>query len=171
MLSMLAAFALSGCADAEPDPTTETPPVLEAGVELGSGVRDFLPLKDGGEIVIVQGPQGGHHFDGSLRAQGIAPGDGSDVTHPDNPTTTFRVFHGETGEQIDVGIMFTQGLEDTDEPGVHVVLGRKVILDIELDDDLDGVEVDFEVEVIDAAGNIYVDRKRLVGLPHPLNAF
>jgi hypothetical protein len=160
----------TGATDTDDTEIPDLPPL----VEIGSGVDEFLPLEDGGEILIVQGPQGGHHFDGSLRAQGIPPGDGRDLTNPDNPTTTFRIVRVSDGQQLDVGITFTQGLETTDEPGVYAVLGRKVIFDrnwVQFDDDVTGVECDFIVEIQAVDGTVLTDTRRVIGVPHPLNAF
>jgi hypothetical protein len=42
--------------------------VEDAVVEVGTGEVSFEPLEDGDEIVVINGPQGGQHILGSLRA-------------------------------------------------------------------------------------------------------
>jgi len=137
----------------------------EPAAELGTGEVSFESLDDDDNIIIVFGPQGGYHFNGSVRAAGINGGDAENLEDPDNPLTTFRVFVDD--EQIDVGIDYRQGLDPTAD-GFEMV-GRRVILDIASDDALDGVEVVMEVEIEDVDGTVVTDSRTLIGKPHPLN--
>ena len=154
----LLGFACSGGGDASsPD---AGPPTLE----LGTGQRSFEALANGDMIQIVQGPQDGYHFFGSLRATNLNAGDSEDLASPDNPTTTFEVYVGT--DRIDaMAAIYTQGLEA--DGGSSLMLGRTVILDIEDDSELDGISVRFLVRVQDVDGIMLSDERTLVAIPHP----
>ena len=143
--------------------------VADAGpptVELGSGDREFEELRDGNTILIVQGPQDGYHFFGSLRATNVNAGDSEDLTDPTNPTSTFEVFVGT--DRVDaMASMYTQGLR-VSERGAEMI-GRNVILDIQDDSELDGVTVRFLVSVDDIDGVSVSDERTLIARPHPNN--
>ena len=158
VVAIAASFACSAPADS-PD---AGPPSLE----LGTGIRSFEALADGGSIFIVQGPQGGYHFFGSLRAQNINPGDSEDLSDSENPQTTFEAFVGDT--RVDaMASSYRQGLSALD--GYAQMLGRQVILDILDDDELDGAMVRFTVTVEDASGIVLTDERSLTAIKHPDN--
>lgn len=152
-------FLQSACSDApEEDP--------EPSVELGTGTLSFEALDEGQDIFIIQGSQGGYHFSGSMRALGLRAGDAGNLTDPSNPTTTFEIFSGQ--ERLDaMASSYTQGIAMQD--GVAQMLGRKVILDIEEDDDIAGLMVRFTVEVRDVDGVVVFDTRNLRAVPHPNN--
>jgi hypothetical protein len=82
---------------------------------IGTGELEFEPLGDGDELYVVLGPQGGYHLNGSVRVQGVAPGNPDDLLDPDNPTTEFRAFVGD--QRVDAGgARYTQGLDPAPEP-------------------------------------------------------
>src|SRR6185503_14258842 len=54
-----------------------------------------------GDITLVSGPQGGHHFIVTARMHGMQPGDPSMPGTVQNPSTRFSVWN-EAGDQIDV---------------------------------------------------------------------
>lgn len=138
-------------------------------IEIGTGETAFVPLKDGDTIDIVHGPQGGYHFNGSLRVQGIVAGDPDFIDDPNNPITVFEAFEGETQIDLDFST-YKVGLDPVDgEPGVYQMLGRRVILDITSDDVLDGKEVRMTVKVEDIHGVVVEDERTLLAIPHPLN--
>ncbi len=165
------ALACGGSTDGtgtDADDTAADPGPLEPALEVGTGDRVFEPLEDGDDIFIVQGPQGGFHFDGSIRVQGIETGDPGDLFSELNPTTVWRAFEGN--DQIDVGIEATQGLDPVDgEPGVYETVGRKVILDITRDLQLAGDNVTLQVKITDVDGISLLDERTLNAVPHPLN--
>ncbi len=143
-----------------------------AGVELGTGTTAFTPLGDGDEVYIVQGPQGGYHLDGSVRATGIVHGDPEDLSSPDNPTTVFRVLRaGEavsgTANQPDVS--YTQGLDESAEPTFCEMVGRRVYLNIGDDDDLVGSTLTVEVTLSDVDGRVLMDSREVFAVAHPDN--
>lgn len=138
------------------------PPTLE----LGTGDRTFEPLEDGDTLYIVQGPQAGYHFFGSMRATNIFGGDPFDLSAEGNPQTTFEAFVGDM--RVDaMASSYRQGLRPT-ENGLEMV-GRAVILDIEDDSELAGAEVLFRVSVVDARGIMLSDERVVIAQPHPNN--
>ena len=160
---VLTAIAILGCSETAPCPTGETP-----SVTLGTGLRNFEPLTEGAQIEIVQGPQGGYHFFGSVHVTGLDQGDPTDLSDARNPTTEFRVFHNAM--RVDaLASRYTQGLLSTDDCTTFAMIGRLVILDIADDDQLAGKRVRFEVEVTDTRGRRATDVRELMAHPHPGN--
>jgi Ethanolamine utilization protein EutJ (predicted chaperonin) len=168
-LFLLAAACSGGDgSDTDTDAADSALPVLDPALEIGTGTVAFEPISDGDTIYIVRGPQGGYHFDISLRAQGIDPGNDQDLFDPSNPTTVWRAF--DEGVQVDVGIEATQGLDPVPgEPGVYQIIGRKLILDVMSDAELDGHEVTVEVDITDSDGVELHDERTLTAIPDPLN--
>ena len=153
--------AALACSDPAPAPDAGPP-----SLELGTGNVNFEPLQEGGTIFIVQGPQGGYHFFGSLQARNIEPGDSEDLSDPNNPQTTFEAYVGDT--RVDaMASSYRQGLRVSN--GVAEMIGRQVILDILDDDELAGATVRFVVSVEDAGGIKLSDERTLMALPHPDN--
>lgn len=135
-------------------------------VELGTGDSEFEAIADGDDIFIVQGPQGGYHFFGSVRARNLEPGDVGDLSSPDNPTVEFQAFQGQ--ERIDIGASsYTQGLSPS--PEGDEMIGRTVILDIADDAELEGAMVSLQVEIRDVNGRSASDARNLIAVPHPNN--
>lgn len=161
---MVATAALVGVAcSSSPGSSADAGPPF---IELGTGTREFEPLDDGDDIFIVQGPQGGYHFFGSLRARNVEPGDSEDLSDPKNPRTTFEAFAGDA--RVDsMFSSYVQGLELED--GYAQMIGRTVILDILDDDDLDGVTVRFTVSLEDTDGVVVSDERTLTAVKHPDN--
>lgn len=160
-------IAWLGCAD---KPTTETEGLGPLLIELGTGEWDWEPLDSGDEIPVIQGPQGGFHLLGSVRVSGLEPGTADDLSDPNNPTTTFGVW--VNGENIAPSSRFVQGLDASEkgaQPYRNQMLGRFVIMDIEADDELDGVQLEMSVQVEDIHGTIAETAHQLIAYPHPLN--
>jgi hypothetical protein len=135
--------------------------------ELGTGELEFETIADGDPMLVVHGPQGGYHLVGAMRASGIDPGNPDDLGDPSNPTTVFRVFRGQTRVDL-MASSYTQGLNRNDD-GVYEMIARRVILDIQDDAELDGVELRFELEVTDVHGASASDARTVIGRPHPAN--
>jgi hypothetical protein len=146
-------------------PDTGTGP----GAELGTGEVAFETLTGGQELFVIQGPQGGFHFLGAVRAWGIEHGNPEMLADPDNPTTEFRVFRA--GARIDLmASRYVQGLRAVGgRRDLCEMINRLVILDITSDDVLDGVEVEMEVTITDVDGVVVTDRRPIVAVPHPAN--
>lgn len=138
----------------------------EPELMLGTGESEFTELADGDEVFIVQGPQDGYHFDGALLASDIDPGNPDDLGDPSNPTFRFTVVEGGTEY---ASLSFTQGFKPTDDENVHRLLGRRVILDIQDDAELDGHDVEFAIEVSFPDGSVLTDSHVVHAVAHPLN--
>jgi hypothetical protein len=164
--ALMLAVALAACDGGDDEPDADAGP---PSITLATGAEEIEELTEGGDIYIVQGPQGGFHFYGSFYASGIEPGDPDDLSDPDNPTGEFRVFEGATRVDIAQANEFTQGLEPIPGTGGVGKIGRLVILDISDDAELDGASVRFEVEVTDVHGVTVSDQRMLTAIPHPAN--
>ena len=146
------------------------PEKTEPAALLGTGEWEWEKLDEGDRIPVIQGPQGGFHLLGSVRIAGLEPGNPGNLGDPRNPTTTFHVWLD--GEELAPLASYVQGLDPI--PGEQVehtaeMIGRFAILDIGSDDELDGVELLFEVEIIDAEGREASHSLGVVGYPHPSN--
>ena len=151
------AFVLAGC------------PVAEPAAIIGTGELEWVSMEDDDELEVILGSQSGYHLLGSVRVAGIEGGDADDLTNPANPTTRFDVIL--EGSSILLTGEFTQGLERTvgNPEWTHEVIGRRAILDIEDDDDLEGETVLFSVEVTDIHGVVVSDEVSVEVIKHPLN--
>ncbi len=146
-------------------------PIAPLRARLGAGEWEWETLESGDEVAVIQGPQGGFHLLGSVQVSGIEAGDPDNLAEPDNPTTTFFVW--VDGQNIAPVSRYVQGLDpvsdaDADDHS-HEMIGRFAILDITSDDELDGVELIFEVVVEDVNGALVSDSLSLVAYPHPYN--
>ena len=161
-------------------PTTTGPCEIEdpgeGGADLGTGADFFEPLEDGDDLLVVYGPQGGYHVDGSVRVRGVNPGNFRDLADPDNPLTSFVVetTDGEivsgTGKTDDSGVIsYRQGLDPTCLDGVYVMAGRRIFLDIDTDAELDGVPLVFTVTVEGVDGVTITESHAVTGVPSPFN--
>jgi hypothetical protein len=164
---LIALVAIAGCSGDEQ--TGDTGPNLPPMVEIGTGETEFVPLEDGDEVDIIFGPQGGYHFNTSIRVQGIHPGDPDHLDDPDNPLTVLRAFLD--GEQIDLDAStYKQGIDPVPgEPGVYQMIGRRLILDIQSDDELDGRECLIDVTITDRDGVEVHDERTIIAVPSPFN--
>ncbi len=139
-------------------------------IELGTGEWEWASLGEAGELPVIQGPQGGFHFLGSVRVSGIEAGSPDDLSDLRNPTTTFWVI--KDGTHLAPSSRFVQGLDPAPEdahPYQYEMVGRFVIMDIESDDELDGVEVEMGVRIEDVDGVVLESSATILSYPHPLN--
>ena len=151
-------LGLLGCTPVEPD------------LELGAGDIAFEPLDNGDPIDVIHGPQGGFHVLGSVRVNGIDPGDPNDLQSPRNPTVTFTVTADGDNQLVDAFSSFTQGLRASPDDGwQHQMLGRFLILEITDDDELHGRTLEIGVELTDADGTVLTDALTLQARRHPAN--
>ncbi len=126
--------------------------------ELGTGSTIFEPLEDGDTIEFIQGAQGGFHIYGSLRAQGVLPGNRDDLTDPDNPMVRMQV--SRDGEPFG-GFDFLPRPLKVRSDGQLELVGEIVILEVSDRDEAAGVEIVLEAELIDACGTDISDRRTL----------
>jgi hypothetical protein len=141
---------------------------VEATAELGTGDTEFEPLSDGDDLAYILGPQGGYHFLASVRVRGVEPGNPSMRTDPTNPQTEFRAFRGD--QRIDArASSYIQGLDPVPgEDGVHQMVGRLLILNIDSCDALTGETIRVEVTVTDVNGVTATDTRTVTAVPDPL---
>ncbi len=96
----------------------------EPSCELGTGELELQPLDEGADLTVIIGPQGGWHVLGSLRCEGIVPGDAEDPRDPDNPRLRW-VLENEDREVI-------AGYEDLPRPmnrdGEAALIGEFIIV-------------------------------------------
>jgi hypothetical protein len=143
----------------------ESPPICL----LGTGEWEWEELDEGSGIPVIQGPQGGFHLLGSVRISGLEAGNPDSLGHPSNPTTAFHVWLD--GEELAPTATYVQGLDPIPGEGEFTaeMVGRFAILDIASDDELDGAELLFEVEIRDVDGRTASHSVGVVGFPHPSN--
>jgi hypothetical protein len=101
-----------------------------------------------------------------MRASGIDPGNPDDLGDPDNPTTEFRVYRGATRVDL-MASSYTQGLNRVGDH--YEMIARRVILEIQDDAELDGVELLMVLEIRDVHGATATDERTVIGRPHPQN--
>ena len=161
---------LLGCGPGSSEPDGTAKPHVQPDIVMGTGEWDWEPIEDGQEIDVIQGPQGGFHLLGCVRVAGITAGNADDLSAADNPTTTFWVIH--EGVDLSPASVFVQGLDPSPadvSPFSHQMVGRFVIMNIEADDELDGVDIVFGVSVEDVDGVRVETEMNLTAVPHPLN--
>ncbi len=142
----------------------------EPALVLGTGEIDFQEVDNGASMPIIQGPQGGFHLLASFLVLGVEAGDRQNLGDENNPSITLDVDH--EGDSIILISPFVQGLEEAPlsaRPWTHQLLGRFAILDIVVDDELDGETVTLSARVDDAHGVTVSDSVSVDLYPHPDN--
>ena len=161
---------MSWLACSAPDNQNRKEGLGEPLIALGTGEWEWETLEGVTEMPIIQGPQGGFHFLGSVRVSGIEPGDPSDLANPNNPTTAFSVL--VDGEDITMSATYTQGLDETPKTVQHYrhqMVGRFVIVDILADEELVGSDIELAVTVTDVLGTELSVSQQVSVYPHPYN--
>lgn len=139
-------------------------------IELGTGEVDFEPLADGDEIDVINGPQGGFHVLGSVRARFVETGDPNALDDPRHPRIVFSLVHDGTEYALPAFSDFTSPMDEAAEaPWTHAVNGRLVVLDITDDDELADLPVTLSVTVEELAGDTVTDRRELTAVRWPFN--
>jgi hypothetical protein len=161
LISLVTAAACGDAGGGKPDGAV-TPG--DAWVELGTGAVDFEELPDEGDIVLVSGPQGGHHFVVSARMHGLQPGDPGMPGTQQNPATRFSVWN-EVGVQLDVQPPpYRLGYEQVSD-GVYALPGGHIIqVEEEFVPALVGARVKIRVELEDATGARVTDERWVVAV-------
>ena len=137
----------------------------DAWVELGTGAIEFEELTPEGDITLVSGPQGGHHFIVTARMHGMQPGDPTMPGTVQNPSTRFSVWT-EAGEQIDVDPPpYRLGYQAVGDdvyalPGGHIIQVREDAVP-----GLDSARVKICVELEDQSGARVTDERWLIARP------
>lgn len=164
LISLILLGTSPACGD--PDGGKADSGVAPAGawVELGTGAVEFEELAPEGNITLVTGPQGGHHFVVSARMHGLQPGDPSMPGTAQNPSTRFSVWN-EAGEQLDVDPPpYRLGYELVGDvyalPGGHIIQVREEEVPAIRD-----ARVRIRVELEDASGARVTDERWLIAVP------
>lgn len=173
LLALLGQLLAGGCSSDDGGPQTGDTgfPMLDPAIEIGTGEIEFEPVAEGDEVYVIYGPQGGYHFNASVRVQGIDHGVPDDLDAPNNPLTSF---HAELdGVSLDLdgnATSYRQGIDPVPgEPGVFQMIGRRLLLSITDDAEIAGQTVRIEVTVTDANGVELHDERDIVAVPHPFN--
>lgn len=119
----------------------ECRPAAEPTLLVGSGVDAFTPLTDPPELLLVYGPQGGVHFDISLRGTGLSLDGIWDITLRG---VVGDLVVAETRPQVEASC-------DTDVPAEDIAGLRLIVLDDVRPADLVD-PMDVHVDVTDADG-------------------
>ncbi len=175
---------LAACSSGSPGPDggngTDTGPcdvAVQQGArwaDLGAGEDFYEPLADGDPILIVFGPQGGYHLDGSVRVAGVDPGDPElPPGDPAHPQTTFEVRREDgslaSGVPGDLrALTYREALRPTCAEGVFQMAGREIFLAF-TDRDLDGETLTITVTVQDPDGITVSNAHEVVAEPSPFN--
>ncbi len=119
----------------------------EAYLTIGTGSVFYEDVEDGADLGVENGPQGGFHVFGALRAGGLHPGTWEDFTDPYNPTVSFSV----TTDEGHMG-----GFDSLPRPlkvrsdGTLELVGEYVVLEVGTMDDAVYRSATVEVVVTDA---------------------
>ena len=149
-------LALAACGGDDDGP--DSGPPVGGTVELGTGVAGFEEITPEGDLGLVSGPQGGHHFIVHARMTGLLPGDPSSPGEIGNPSTMFTV-ENEAGERLDVDMApYRLGYEELGDDGVYTLPGGR-ICQVREDavEEIVGGHVRLRVEVTDARDRIATD--------------
>lgn len=140
------------------DDAPDAGPPVGGTVELGTGTSRFEEIEPEGELGLVAGPQGGHHFIVHARMTGLVPGDPSSPGEIGNPSTRFTV-ESEDGARLDIDMApYRLGYEELGEDGVFTLPGGRICQVLEeAVDEIDGGRVRLRVEVTDVRDRIATD--------------
>ena len=166
MLAILLAGA--GCGDDSGDGPPDAPVVEGDGwVEVGAGDAEFEELVAESDMILVAGPQGGHHFVVHARMGGMVPGDPTQPGLIGNPSTKFTVW-SEDGERLDVDPPpYRLGYEEAAEDTFVLASGHIIQVIEEEVVALYGERVRLRVEVTDVNGESASDERWVVAIEDP----
>ena len=147
----------AACGKEQPGPPG--PPACQQGpmeVEVGTGQSTFVPMPGGGDLPFFQGPQGGFHVYGSVRARGYNPAATDAATDPDHPAVQFRLRLG--GQSIASSTLLHWSLAPVAD-GWRTRAGAFVIMTVPSPLQLDGDAVTLEVQVTDRCQLVGTDAR------------
>ena len=129
---------------------------------IGTGSVFYEEIEAGGDLGVENGPQGGFHVFGALRAGGLHPGTWEDFSDPFNPVVTFSV----TTDEGHMG-----GFDSLPRPlkvrsdGTLELVGEYVVLEVGTMDDAVYRSATVEVVVTDACGTEMSDSVEVFLVP------
>lgn len=125
----------------------------DPGIVFGSGEAEWLEVEDGDDIPFVHGPQGLHHFYGSVRERNIDTSDAAIVA--------FAVFDGKEQINDGLGVYARPGTWTPSGDGWRATLGYVVEMNVEEAVQIDGHTVCVVVRVKDASDVEYLDERTI----------
>lgn len=139
----------------------------DAGIaEVGTGTTRFEPLASDQELILIAGPQGGHHFILHARIADLAPGEPGSPGDPANPSTAFAVFFD--GERVDLpSAPLAFGYEDTGDGFATLASGRVVQVFEDRVEAMHDQRVTVAVTVTDTDGRRATDEREIIAAPDP----
>lgn len=150
----LSLLSIAACGKEQPGEDTCVQGPME--VEVGTGHDTFVPLPGGGDLPFYQGPQGGHHVYGSVRARAYTPAASNDPNDPDHPAVRFRLFLGAQ-TIASTGVLHWNLAPAQD--GWRTRAGAFVIMSVPAPLTLDGETVSLEVQVTDRCALVGSDTR------------
>ena len=161
-LILLATSAACGPSNGGGPDSAVTP--TGAWAEIGTGTVGFERLAEDGDMLLVAGPQGGHHFIVTARMHGLEPGNPEEPGSTYNPATRFSVW-SESGEQLDIMPgAYHLGYEEAGD-GVYELRGGHIIQVREEEvAALYGARVRVRVEITDPSGSKVSDERWVVAI-------
>ncbi len=121
-------------------------PVLRVGV----GDVAWVGVDDGDVVEVYQGIQGRWHVRGSLEAEGIWPGNRSDLSDPHNPVVDFQLLRAGGG--LLGGYSGVPRPFEGERDGPMYALGDFLFLEVEDGAGIAGLQVSMAAAVRDACG-------------------
>jgi hypothetical protein len=159
-----ATLALAACGDSGP-----VGPPIEAVAWLGTGTTEYQDLPDDSELVLVAGPQGGHHFVVHARMSGLLPGDPTMPGLIGNPSTRFTVT-SEAGERLDLNMApYRLGYREAEVQGEYELTSGRILQVQEAKVvEMLGTRVKIWIEITDVRGAVAIDERWVVAIEDEL---
>jgi hypothetical protein len=155
------ALALSLIACGDDGGSTDAGPIGPVVVEVGTGLEAYEPLLEGGEVYLVEGPQGGRHIFGHARIKGLDPG----TSRSDGPKSRWDVFTLEGGRLSADIPPISEPYVDSGDGYNTLPSGRFVFIEVGADEILD-TTVEVRLQVTDRNGNSGEDGRRVIVKPY-----
>lgn len=161
--SKLTVIALTiGCSGTNIEEACKTAADETAYLNIGTGSVFYEEIPEGADLGVENGPQGGFHVFGALRAAGLHPGTWEDFSDPYNPMVSFSV----TTDDGHLG-----GFSELPRPlkvrsdGTLELVGEYVVLEIGTMEDAVYRSATVEVVVTDACGTEMSDSVEVFLVP------
>jgi hypothetical protein len=162
-IAILAAAGLAvGCSGTNLEEDCSQASEEESYLTIGTGSVFYEEIETGGDLGVENGPQGGFHVFGALRAGGLHPGTWEDFSDPYNPIVSFSV----TTDEGHMG-----GFDSLPRPlkvrsdGTLELVGEYVVLEVGTMDDAVYRSATVEVVVTDACGTEMSDSVEVFLVP------
>ncbi len=115
-------------------------------LEIGTGLTDFEPIPEGGEVELVMGPQGGWHIEIATRLYGMDPMD---------LNLRIRGFDAETNEPLTIVVERVLTTRRVRDEGDHYLrLGDQLVFTVEDGSLVVGKQVRVEADATPVGGMV-----------------